>query len=73
MTTTKLFVDTRRDIDLHRRKRNVLYDLFKALLHKLTTGDIQVGELDPSEIGQGVDVDNTMGRSGRIQMDADKS
>ena len=33
-------------IDLHRRKRAVLEELFKALLHKLMTGEIRVGELD---------------------------
>ena len=31
--------------DLHRRKRAVLEELFKALLHKLMTGEIRVGEL----------------------------
>lgn len=35
-----------RKIDLHRRKRAVLDDLFKALLHKLMTGEIRVGDLD---------------------------
>ena len=35
-----------RKMDLHRRKRAVLEELFKALLHKLMTGEIQVGELD---------------------------
>ena len=33
-------------IDLHRRKRAVLEELFKALLHKLMTGEIRVGKLD---------------------------
>ena len=33
-----------RKIDLHRRKRAALDDLFKALLHKLMTGEIRVGE-----------------------------
>lgn len=33
-------------IDLHRRKRAVLNDLFKALLYKLMTGEIRVGSLD---------------------------
>ena len=37
-----------RKIDLHRRKRAVLEELFKALLHKLMTGEIRVGELDSS-------------------------
>ena len=37
-----------RKIDLHRRKRAVLEELFKALLHKLMTGEIRVGELDIS-------------------------
>ena len=32
--------------DLHRRKRAVLDELFKALLHKLMTGEVRVGELD---------------------------
>ena len=35
-----------RKIDLHRRKRVVLEELFKALLHKLVAGEILVGELD---------------------------
>ena len=35
-------------IDLHRRKGAVLEELFKALLHKLITGEILVGELGPS-------------------------
>ncbi len=39
-----------RKIDLHRRKRAVLDDLFKALLHKLMTGEIRVGELDLSAV-----------------------
>ena len=34
-----------RKIDLHRRKRVVLEELFKALLHKLMTGEIRVREL----------------------------
>ena len=33
-----------RKIDLHRRKRAVLDELFKTLLHKLMTGEIRVGE-----------------------------
>lgn len=35
-----------RKIDLHRKKRAVLDDLFKALLHKLMMGDIRVGDLN---------------------------
>ncbi len=35
-----------RKIDLHRKKRAVLDDLFKALLHKLMTGEVRVGEPD---------------------------
>ena len=35
-----------RKIDLHQRKRAVLDDLFKALLYKLMTGEIRVGDLD---------------------------
>ncbi len=35
-----------RKIDLHRRKRVVLDGLFKALLHKLMTGEIRVSDLD---------------------------
>ncbi len=37
-----------RKIDLHRRKRAVLDDLFKALLHKLMTGEICVADLNLS-------------------------
>ena len=38
-------------IELHRRKRAVLDDLFKALLHKLMTGEIRAGGLDPLPTG----------------------
>ena len=37
-----------RKIDLHRRKRAVLDDLFKVLLHRLMTGEMRVDELDLS-------------------------
>ena len=39
-----------RKIDLHRRKRTVLDDLFKALLHKLMTGEIRVTDLNLSAL-----------------------
>ena len=39
-----------RKIDLHRRKRVVLEELFKALLHKLMTGEVRVEELAPLPI-----------------------
>ena len=39
-----------RKIDLHRRKRAVLDDLFQALLHKLVTGDVDVADLDLSAL-----------------------
>ena len=35
-----------RKIDLHRKKRGVLDDLFKALLHKLMTGEIRVADFE---------------------------
>ncbi len=37
-------------IDLHRRKRAVLDQLFKSLLHKLMTGEISVRDLDLSAL-----------------------
>lgn len=37
-----------RKMDHHRRKRAVLEELFKALLHKLMTGEIRVADLDLS-------------------------
>ena len=37
-----------RKINLHQRKRAVLDELFKVLLHELMTGEIQVAELDLS-------------------------
>ena len=40
-----------RKIDLHRRKRAVLEELFKTLLHKLTTGEVRVGELGCDDSG----------------------
>jgi len=39
-----------RKIELHRRKCAVLEDLFKALLHKLMTGEIRVSDLDLSAL-----------------------
>ncbi|MXW07854.1 MAG: hypothetical protein F4Z87_07000 [Gammaproteobacteria bacterium] len=39
-----------RKINLHRKKRAVLDDLFKVLLHKLMTGEIRVSDLDLSAI-----------------------
>lgn len=39
-----------RKIDMHSRKRAVLDDLFKALLHKLMTGEIRVSDLDLSAL-----------------------
>ena len=43
-----------RKIDLRRRKRGVLEELFKALLHKLMTGEIRAGELDLLALGAAV-------------------
>ena len=37
-------------IDLHKRKKAVLEELFKALLHKLMTGEIRVSDLDLSAL-----------------------
>ncbi len=37
-------------IELHRRKRAVLEELFKSLLHKLMTGGIRVADLDLSAL-----------------------
>ena len=37
-----------RKIELHQRKRAVLDDLFKTLLHKLMTGEIRIADLDLS-------------------------
>lgn len=39
-----------RKIELHRKKRTVLEELFKALLHKLMTGEVRVDELDLSAL-----------------------
>jgi len=39
-----------RKIDLHRRKKAVLEELFKSLLHKLMTGEISVADLDLSAL-----------------------
>lgn len=39
-----------RKIDLHKRKRAVLEELFKSLLHKLMTGEIAVTDLDLSAL-----------------------
>lgn len=37
-------------IDLHKRKKTVLEELFKSLLHKLMTGEIRVTDLDLSAL-----------------------
>lgn len=42
-----------RKIDLHKRKRAVLDDLFRALLHKLMTGEIRVADLDLPALVEG--------------------
>ncbi len=39
-------------IDLHKRKRALLEELFKTLLHKLMTGEIHVADLDLSALKQ---------------------
>ncbi len=41
-----------RKIDLHRRKRAVLDELFKSLLHKLMTGEVRVADLDLSALSE---------------------
>ena len=43
-----------RKIDLHRRKRAVLEELFKSLLHKLMTGEIRVDQLDLSTLSDAI-------------------
>lgn len=47
---TAIFDAIDRKVDLHKRKRAVLEELFKALLHKLMTGEIRVADLDLSAI-----------------------
>ena len=49
-TITDILDAIDRKIDLHRRKRAVLEDLFKSLLHKLMTGEIRVDALDLSAL-----------------------
>ena len=44
-----------RKIDLHRRKRVVLEELFKTLLHKLMTGEIRVEELELTGLSKQLD------------------
>jgi type I restriction enzyme, S subunit len=53
-----------RKIELHRKKRAVLDELFKALLHKLMTGEIRVTDLDLSALdskGDGADLNRHSG------------
>ncbi len=50
-----------RKINLHRRKRAVLEDLFKALLHKLMTGKIQADELN-LQAGSDCDAEATVAK-----------
>ena len=49
-----------RKIDLHGRKRAVLEELFKALLHKLMTGEIRVGALDLTGLSIGAASERAM-------------
>lgn len=46
-----------RKIGMHQRKRAVLEDLFKALLHKLMTGEIRVADLDLSVLSRNIPVE----------------
>jgi len=46
----QVFAALDRKLDLHRRKREVLDQLFKSLLHKLMTGEISVEDLDLSAL-----------------------
>jgi type I restriction enzyme S subunit len=43
-----------RKIDLHKRKKGMLEDLFRTLLNKLMTGEIRVADLDLSTFGNEV-------------------
>jgi type I restriction enzyme, S subunit len=45
-------------INLHVRKRAVLDDLFKSLLHKLMTGEIRVADLDLSALEKKADTES---------------
>ena len=47
-----------RKIDLHRRKRAVLDELFNALLRKLMTGEIRIADLNLNAIGTNVNDDS---------------
>lgn len=47
---TELIDALDRKIDIHRRKSEVLDELFKSLLHKLMTGDISIHDLDLSDL-----------------------
>jgi type I restriction enzyme S subunit len=44
-----------RKIELHKKKKALLEELFKSLLHKLMTGEIRVADLDLSAIEKAVD------------------
>jgi type I restriction enzyme S subunit len=45
-----ILAEINRKMELHRKKRAVLDELLKALLHKLMTGEIRVGDLDLSAL-----------------------
>jgi hypothetical protein len=53
-----------RKIDLHRKKRAVLDELFKALLHKLMAGEIRVADLDLSALVESGDPTASNSHSG---------
>jgi type I restriction enzyme S subunit len=47
-----------RKIEMHKKKKALFEELFKILLHKLMTREIQVADLDLSVIGKTVDEDS---------------
>lgn len=46
-----------RKVDIHRRKRAVLDDLFRTLMHKLMTGEVRVNQLDLSALSPAASAD----------------
>ena len=54
---TKILDPIDRKIDLHKKKRAVLDALFRALLHKLMTGEISVADLDLSALDKQASVE----------------
>jgi len=55
LETVEILDTIDRKIELHKKKKTLLEELFKSLLHKLMTGEIRIADLDLPAIGKAAD------------------